>query len=120
MITPIYPNFQTRNIHFSAKIPKRCNVLKCKADCCNYAPLPLDLLGTYKSKIITPPVTLQPMGFIEGRLWGYAITNPKNLLASKCPFLTPNNSCNIYPNRPQICREYGTLDIPTCHCDLQE
>lgn len=119
MINPISLNYSTRNVNFTAR-HKVCNILKCQADCCNNAPLPLDLLSTYKTKIVNPVITIEPLGFAEGRLFGFPITNPKNLFKNKCPFLTPKNTCNIYENRPLICKEYGTLDEPDCHCNLQE
>ncbi len=119
MINPISLNYSTRNVNFTAR-HKVCNVLKCQADCCKNAPLPLDLLDIYKTKIVNPVITIKPLGFAKGKLFGFPITNLRNLMENKCPFLTPTNTCNIYENRPQICKEYGTLDIPSCRCDLQE
>lgn len=36
----------------------------------------------------------------------------------RCPFLKPNNTCNIYDRRPKICREFGISDIKLLQCDL--
>ena len=119
MITPIYNNLQVKNINFTAK-QKVCNIFKCKAYCCMNAPLPLDLLEIHKKDIVNPVLEISPIGKVKGEFFGIPITNLTDFLNNKCPFLTQTNKCNIYENRPQLCREYGTLDIKTCHCDLQE
>ena len=114
----INSNLQTKNVNFYGS-PKLCNIFKCKANCCKNAPLPLDLLEIHKDKIVNTVAFTKPMGLVDGKLWGFPVTNIKNLFENKCPFLTKANRCNIYEHRPKICREYGTLDTPSCRCHLQ-
>ena len=110
-----------RNVVSFSGSPK-CLIEKCKADCCYNAPIPKYLLDTYKDKIVNPVFALFPGPNIPSRGGRQVIpaTNLLNRLRNKCPFLTKECKCNIYNDRPQICREYGTSrdKSSTLFCDL--
>ena len=100
----------------------KCLISKCKADCCYNAPIPRYLLDVYKDKVVNPVHGFYEMDNLpeQGGIQGIAITNLINKIKNKCPFLTKECKCNIYDNRPQICREYGTSKdkSSTLHCNL--
>ena len=107
-------------VSFSSK-PK-CLIQKCKTDCCYNAPIPRYLTDMYKDKIVNPVLGYHEMCNIPemGGLQVMPITNLLNKLRNKCPFLTKDCKCNIYENRPQICRDYGTSKdkSSTLYCNL--
>lgn len=39
---------------------------------------------------------------------------------TQCRHLQPNNTCGIYEDRPQICREYGLPDAEPCEYFTQD
>ncbi len=39
-----------------------------------------------------------------------------NQFDNYCPFITPYGRCNVYSERPQICRDFGTLPDSINHC----
>lgn len=100
----------------------RCNIRKCKADCCYNAPIPAYLLDKYKDKIVNPVIKQIPMCNLpdQGGLQVIPLTGFVKFLKSKCPFLKNDLKCNIYENRPLICKEYGTSKDPksTAFCNL--
>lgn len=100
----------------------RCLIKKCKADCCYNAPIPRYMLDIYKDKVVNPVHGYYKIGDIpsQGGLQVIPITNLFNKIRNKCPFLTKECKCNIYDNRPQICREYGTSKdkSSTLYCNL--
>ena len=86
------------------------------------APIPESYLSKYSDKVVNPVIKTVEMGNIpsQGGKQIIPITTLFNLLKNKCPFLRSDYKCNIYENRPQICREYGTSKNPksTIFCDL--
>ncbi len=79
----------------------KCKIHKCKGACCHNVPFENNELETYKDKIVTPYFDT-----FRVRNGIVPITNTvwdKN----KCPFLTAEFKCNIYENRPEVCRLMG-------------
>lgn len=116
------------NINFGKKY---CYIPKCKAICCASAPIPKDtfdlfqLLGkaarktiiTYDAPLnnryckgavipLTTPKALKYRGKTrDGRnMWQVNLYAEDNY----CSFLDKNYKCNIYENRPPVCRNFGT------------
>lgn len=86
----------------------KCKLHKCKGACCYNIPFENNELETYKDKIVTPYFdTLR----IRNRIVPItdAVWN-KN----KCPFLTAEFKCNIYENRPEVCRLMGESQELPC------
>ena len=118
---------------------KYCYTPYCNATCCTSPPIPEsqynELMATGKSvrKVIVaidapranrfckdavvPITTLRALNhhgkLHNGRnMWGVNVYTHNNL----CPFLNEQKRCNVYENRPPICRSFGS---PEGHeCDL--
>ncbi len=119
MLNPVISyNYKSSNIYFQAR---RCKISKCHADCCYNAPLPLYYLEKYKDKIVNKVYRTIPLGNVpeRGGFQVFPVTILKSL-KHKCPFLTAENKCNIYEDRPLICKEYGTEDSGTLYCNLMK
>ena len=139
--------------------PSKCFIAKCKARCCQDAPLPEDFLAKYPEQLrrniysainighndprdtynsiiynTTPnPVQLvgidqhgnKVMGIPQDVLKQLQIKSQEQIQAliedaknyrNYCPFLTDFGRCNVYENRPPICREFGTLPDKINQC----
>lgn len=98
-----------------------CNIEKCKADCCYHVPIPRDILLKFADKIVNPILGTKSLGYskeFDGRNV-LPITNP-NPYKNKCPFLTITNNCNIYENRPTLCKLFGSSKRTDLQCRHQE
>ncbi len=71
---------------------------KCKAVCCSMIALPRKIWEENQDKVITKPdeVVDYPNDHV------FPLTE-----TGGCPFLRDDHNCNIYENRPEICREFG-------------
>lgn len=81
----------------------KCNVSVCKAACCYNIMLDRKLVGAYRKKIVNPIIRYSE-GFDDDKI--FAITN-EDVSKNKCPFLRDDYRCNIYLQRPQVCRDFG-------------
>jgi Fe-S-cluster containining protein len=83
--------------------PGECLCDFCSGKCCQYFSLPIDL-----------PTTWDDFDSIRwylahGQTLVYTVKEQWYLLVkSRCQYLTDDNRCRIYFNRPKICREYTT------------
>ena len=59
--------------------------------------------------IVNPVITFTPFGCVR-----IAMTD-MDFGRNKCPFLRPDCRCNIYENRPDVCRKMG--EIPELPCN---
>lgn len=59
--------------------------------------------------IVNPVIDFTPFGCVR-----IAMTN-MDLDKNKCPFLRADRRCNIYENRPNVCRKFG--EIPELPCE---
>lgn len=90
----------------------KCKTHKCHACCCYNIPFQCNELEKYKDKIVTPVIATRRIGAF-GVL---AITttlcdiNDKN----RCPFLRKDYRCNIYEDRPSVCRKFGEIEELKC------
>ena len=86
---------------------KKCNVKVCKSYCCYNVPFELNEAETYKDKIVNKILSTKYIGkgvvvYITNEVWK----------ENKCPFLRKDCLCNIYENRPYICKRMGeTMDM---------
>lgn len=87
----------------------KCNTSKCHASCCYSVPMPKGFFSAFRKKVITPYKRLleQEMTDDKGqRLYIPVVDEDFN--KNKCPFLRDDYKCNIYDQRPWICRAFGT------------
>jgi uncharacterized protein len=75
----------------------------CTGKCCRYFSLPIDNPTTWDDydTIRWYLAHGQTMVYVEKRQWYL-------LVLTRCNYLTKDNRCGIYLNRPRICREYTT------------
>lgn len=95
-----------------------CDVKRCKACCCYTVPLPQKTIEEHKSKIVNPIISIEPIGESE-EYDGFNVLamTDKSPAKSKCPFLRKDYLCNIYENRPNLCRLFGTVkEEYDCYC----
>lgn len=86
-----------------------CNTKKCKARCCYNIPFSNHELDVYLDMIVNPIIEKAP--FPDG---SYLAVTDYDPLKNKCPFLRKDYKCNIYHNRPEVCRLMG--NIPELKC----
>ena len=112
-----------------------CYIPKSKAICCARAPIPQKLYNEFKSKEVRKTIVpfRAPMNNHYCKDAIVTITSHKalryagkcsigknkwvvNLYADDnyCAFLNKNYKCNIYNNRPPICRDFGTIKGLPC------
>lgn len=94
---------------------------KCKAMCCKAAPIEKEIWDRNQDKIVRP---------VEDKLEFLGvdpIEQRKNLAMvlpitkdAYCPFLNQDLSCNIYDDRPSVCRKYGSEAHPCLVCPFQD
>ncbi len=87
------------------KLRKRCQD-RCKARCCRYITisLPAPRQKADFDEISWFLAHENISVYVEGRRWHVEVRN-------RCKYLTRQNRCRIYNNRPDVCREY---DIESC------
>lgn len=103
----------------------KCDITKCHAACCYNVPLEKGYLTAFKKKIVNPVIAKKPFGNEKnydrektalGR-GNYLVYTDKDPRKNKCPFLRADCRCNIYADRPKICRDYGTKkNVMFLHC----
>ena len=83
---------------------------KCKAACCGIVPIPKHIYeANWKEKITEPDEILETEdAYIP-------ITK-----TGKCVFLKKDLSCNIYENRPDICKKFGDESHPMLCCPVAD
>lgn len=81
---------------------------KCKAECCGVVPIPKK---TYESNI--PNIVRKPIDILETDDAYIPITED-----AYCVFLNTDLSCNIYEDRPDICRKFGDESHPMLCCPV--
>jgi hypothetical protein len=79
---------------------------KCQAQCCGVVPIPKDIYNNHQEKIYRVP-----MAVIEADDHLIPITSD-----AYCPFLNDKFECNIYEDRPPVCRKFGDESHPMLYC----
>lgn len=80
---------------------------RCKAQCCGIAPIPIDIWNANKDKAVNPYNDI--MRDHKDNIFPMT----ENL---KCTFLTADYKCNIYDQRPDVCRKYSDESHPMLTC----
>ena len=106
----------------------KCDIKKCKAQCCTWVPFNINFLEKNADKMVRPVFAIvtdekekvgKPITHVEKRIENGKEVDFIDERKQICPFLTDNYKCNIYKNRPEICKCFGTKlseDHPfTCH-----
>lgn len=87
---------------------KKCLLHKCNAHCCYNITFGHDELERFASQIVNPVIGFTPFGGVK------IVMTSWDLDKNKCPFLRADCKCNIYENRPDVCRKMG--EIPELPC----
>jgi len=91
--------------------PGQCLCDFCTGKCCRYFSAPIDNPSTWDDfdAIRWYLAHDRTMVYVHKGQWYL-------LVKTRCRYLTPDNRCGIYLNRPRICREYTTAE---CEYDGQ-
>jgi Fe-S-cluster containining protein len=85
--------------------PEQCLCDFCTGKCCRYFSLPIDRPETWDQ------FDAIRWYLAHGRTMVYCDKNQWYLLVmSQCNYLTADNRCGIYFNRPSVCQTYSTSD----------
>ncbi len=98
---------------------------KCKASCCSIVPFSNERWERNQHKIITKPEriieSLGPAKITDKNgdceLEGDMVPETKT---GKCCFLNEDLSCNIYEDRPEVCRKFGTESHLMMKCGFMD
>ena len=87
----------------------KCDTKKCHAACCYNVPMPKGYFSAFMKKVVTPYKRLleQEMTDDKGQRLYIPVVD-EDFHKNKCPFLRDDYKCNIYDQRPWICRAFGT------------
>lgn len=88
----------------------KCPTYKCKAGCCYNVPFPPGFLEAHKDAVVTE---IKAITHPYGNDKEMPITHPY-WEDNKCPFLRSDYKCNIYADRPEVCRKMA--EIPQMPC----
>ena len=80
----------------------------CKANCCGIVPFPKSIYYANQDKMNRQPIDTM---IVESDI--IPITNDGH-----CVFLNEDLSCNIYDQRPDVCRKYGDESHPMLCCPV--
>ena len=92
----------------------------CKARCCGVFPIEEEIFERNKDKIVEPLAEIQKVKAMhDGKeIYCYILST----YTMQCAFVKPNLRCNIYDDRPLVCRRFGVCDperFPMLHCPFQ-
>ncbi|MES2199114.1 MAG: YkgJ family cysteine cluster protein [Chlamydiota bacterium] len=83
---------------------------KCKAICCGIIDFPKNLWEKIKNKVVTNPVeVIEFSKELNDELSIILVTETRY-----CAFLNKDYTCNIYEERPIVCREYRIASTQSC------
>lgn len=89
---------------------------KCQAQCCMVAPIEQEIFTRNLHKVVRQPISQHVFDAVD------PIDKKKRLLVlpftadGYCPFLNKDLTCNIYEDRPDVCRKYGSEQHPMLRC----
>lgn len=93
---------------------------KCKAFCCKNAPIEKEIYERNQHKSVRQVKKILEFIGIDRE------SNEKQTLVlpyttdSYCTFLNEDLSCNIYDDRPHVCKKYGTESSKCLRCPYQD
>ena len=91
----------------------KCRIYKCKACCCYNVPFDKGELEQFADKIVTPVLSVWPVGPAVVP-FTVDFKQPQDIMKNKCPFLRSDFQCNIYNDRPDVCRKFGQIKELPC------
>ena len=87
---------------------KKCHINLCKASCCYNVPFKRGFIKAHEGAIINPIKAFQELhGGLELPITDVGQKN-------KCPFLRSDCRCNIYHDRPDVCKLMATIPQMPC------
>lgn len=131
----IMPEFDCKKMHH-----------KCKAECCSICPIPKDIWDRNIHKIVRHPEQIIDLGIRpdphECKKLDLVPTDSSKFLENSklftendfvnkhfiqpvtkdmmCPFLNKDYTCNIYEDRPGVCRDFGNETHADLTCSYQD
>jgi hypothetical protein len=92
---------------------------KCKAMCCMAAPIEKEVYERNRHRLVRK--TLQEIEFdgfdqLDGKVKTLITPVTEDM---HCPFLREDLLCNIYDDRPAVCKHYGSEAVPCLRCPFQ-
>lgn len=92
----------------------KCRLNKCHAACCHNIVFERNELERFKDKIVNPIINTEVIGPHGAVL----AQTDYDFMHNKCPFLRHDCKCNIYDDRPEVCRLFG--EIPQLYCEYRK
>ena len=93
----------------------KCKIHRCESRCCYNIPFENNELERFKDKIVNEVKFTEPFG---PAVVAFTVDDFFDMEHNKCPFLRHDCKCNIYDDRPEVCRLYG--EIPQLHCEYRK
>lgn len=93
---------------------KKCNISHCKAGCCGIVPIPNKVIDQNLAFIQRPYIRIPVDEFMGLENSGCSAVYDNK--TKRCAFLTQDYRCAIYSERPEVCRLFGTKNIPGLQC----
>jgi len=79
---------------------------KCQAMCCGIVPIPKEIWERNQDKLVRECTNV-----IDATIAMIPVTE-----SHYCPFLNEDLSCNIYEDRPEVCKKFGDESHPMLRC----
>lgn len=95
-------------------MPMKCKTWKCRAKCCYNVPFSDGELTKYADKVVNP-ILAEELIFGGAAVLPWTANHP---LANRCPFLRADYRCNIYEQRPSVCRLMA--EVPEMPCRVRK
>lgn len=115
---PKHPNAIQRNIYSGINIGQNDPHDTFNSVIYNTTTNPIQLIGVDQngnSVVGIPPNVLEELQ-IKSMEQIQKLMERYNQFDNYCPFITPYGRCNVYSERPQICRDFGTLPDAINQC----
>lgn len=93
----------------------KCRIHKCHAACCYNIPFEHGELDKFADKIVNDVLFTVPLG---SAVVAFTIEDVFDIQHNKCPFLRSDCKCNIYEDRPDVCKKMG--EIPELPCKFRK
>ena len=90
----------------------KCKTGRCAAACCYNVPFANHELERFAGSIVSQPVEYEVMECGAILPHTVKIEKPSDVLRNKCPFLRHDFKCDIYEDRPEVCRLFGQKELP--------
>ena len=92
---------------------------KCHALCCKCAPIEISIYERNEDKIVREVLDILEFTAIDPFEAKEVCLKLPITKDGYCPFLNKNLSCNIYEDRPNICKRYGSEQMKCLRCPYQ-